>query len=258
MKTIKKFLLPLLIILLTSSLSYGQSRANDLQDLVGIKGSSAEMDLENRGYVHIKTAKSNYDIYSFWWNPRKRKCVSYHMADGRILSIVNTLPADCNKSSNYNNSNNSYSNYNSYNHQAQHHNNNNTHYNNRDHDAAFERGHTDGLYNKPYHNIYGDSDLKNAYSEGYGSGVGQRNNNTSYHSGNGGYKSHVAVNDLVNWSASSAYDELNARGFREETEFHNDGKLVKVWYNSSTKQCVKTWEKNNNILGIKHSEKCRN
>lgn len=57
MKTIKKTLFPLLILLFSATSTFSQGRANDLQDLVGVKGSSAEMDLENRGYIHIKTSK---------------------------------------------------------------------------------------------------------------------------------------------------------------------------------------------------------
>jgi len=255
MKTICKTLFFILFIS-TGTLS-SQSRANDLQDLVGVKGSSAEMQLENRGYYHIKTAKSNYDIYSFWWNNQKRKCISYHMTDGRVVSIVNTLPADCNKSANYNNSNNnSYSNYNSYNHQYQDH-SNNTHYSNRDHDEAFERGNTDGMYNKPYHNIYGDSDLKNAYSDGYTSGVNKRTNNTSYHSGQGGYAAHVSVKDLVNTEASSAYNQLKRRGFHEARRHVENGGLQIAWLNNKTKQCIKTVEKQNTIIYIKgNSAQC--
>jgi hypothetical protein len=254
MKTLIKTLF--FILLFSANTSFSQSRANDLQDLVGVRGSSAEMELENRGYYHIKTAKSNYDIYSFWWNSRKKKCVSYHMADGRVVSVVNTLPADCNKSSNYNNSNNSYSNYNSYNHQYQNH-SNNTHYSNRDHDAAFERGHTDGLYNKPYHNIYADADLKSAYSDGYGSGVGQRTSNTTYHSGQGGYKAHVEVRDLVNTEASSAYNKLKNRGFHEARRHVENGGLQIAWLNNRTKQCIKTVEKHDSIIYIKgNSAQC--
>ena len=106
MKTNLKNYLPLLILLFAVTLSFSQSKANGLQDLVGAKGSSAEYELENRGYKHIKTEKSNYDVYSYWWNSQHKKCVSYRLNDGRIKSIVNTPPADCNKTnnSNYNSS----------------------------------------------------------------------------------------------------------------------------------------------------------
>lgn len=255
-KTLKK-LLPLLILFISVSMAYGQSRAQGLQDLIGAKGSSAESELQNRGYVHIKTAKSNYDIYSYWWNYTNKKCVSYHMADGRVLSIVNSMPYDCNKSSSNNGNNNGY---NSYSHQAHHHADNNySHYNDNNQENAYERGFNDGLHNKSYHNIYNDSNQKSSYSKGYGSGIGQRNNNTSYHSGSGGYQSHVQVSDLDNWLASSAYDEMRSRGFREEGEFVGSGdkhRLFKVWYNTKTKQCVKTAEKNGKITMIQKSDKC--
>ena len=80
------------------TLAYSQNPSHYLQDLVGIKGSYAELDLEKRGYVHIKTDKSGYDVYSSWWNSRKKKCVTYHLSDGRVQSIVDVPSADCNRS----------------------------------------------------------------------------------------------------------------------------------------------------------------
>ena len=255
MKTIEKKLLILLILIISATTSFGQSKANGLQDLVGVKGSSAENELENRGSIHIKTAKSDYNIYSYWWNNRERKCVSYHLTDGRIKSIVNTMPADCNKSTNTNTSGR-YGKYNnSYAHQAHHH-DNNSHYSNQSHDDAFERGFNDGLHNKSYHNIYNDSNEKNAYSKGYGSAVGQRNQNTSYHSGYGGYKAHVQVNDLYDMLATSAYQKLKSRGFIQNKRTNKDGKVYTLWYNRSTDQCIRTIEFSKYITTVEKSTYC--
>ncbi len=80
------------------TIAYAQNPSRDLQDIVGEKGSYAEMDLEKRGYVHIKTDKSGYDVYSSWWHPYKKKCVTYHLSDGRVKSIVDVPDADCNQS----------------------------------------------------------------------------------------------------------------------------------------------------------------
>ena len=112
MKKLQK--ITIAIVLLFSISLLAQSNANELQDLVGAKGSSAEYELENRGYVHIKTSKSNSDVYSSWWNWQKKKCVSYHMEDGRIQSVVNSMPYDCNKNANGSgvHTSNNYSSYN--------------------------------------------------------------------------------------------------------------------------------------------------
>ena len=98
MKKFAKVLLPLLVLLFSVSMTHSQSKAQGLQDIVGSKGSSAEYELKERGYVHIKTDKSSNEVYSYWWNNKNKKCVSYRLNDGRVKSIVNTLPADCKKS----------------------------------------------------------------------------------------------------------------------------------------------------------------
>ena len=99
MKSYLKNLSILILFVSASAMTYGQNPSRDLQDIVGEKGSYAEMDLEKRGYVHIKTDKTRYDVYSYWWNPYNKKCVSYHLSDGRVRSIVDVPAADCNQSS---------------------------------------------------------------------------------------------------------------------------------------------------------------
>jgi len=99
MKNLKNQLPLFFLLLFTSYFTYSQNPARDLQDIVGEKGSYAEMDLEKRGYVHIKTDKEGYDVYSSWWNPDRKKCVMYHLNDGRVRSIVDVPPSDCNQSS---------------------------------------------------------------------------------------------------------------------------------------------------------------
>lgn len=97
MQYVKYFLA--LSLIFVSAVMYCQSPAKDLQDLVGVKGRDAETQFENRGYVHMNTSKSDYDVYSTWWNSRKKKCVTYRLSDGRIQSVVNVPSSDCNRSS---------------------------------------------------------------------------------------------------------------------------------------------------------------
>lgn len=99
MKNYVKNIAVLIFLFMTLGVTYGQTPSRDLQDIVGEKGSYAEMDLEKRGYVHIKTDKSGYDVYSSWWNASKKKCVTYHLSDGRVQSVVDVPSSDCNKSS---------------------------------------------------------------------------------------------------------------------------------------------------------------
>ncbi len=130
MKNLQKFTIAL--VLLFSVSLFAQSRANELQDLVDAKGSSAEYELENRGYIHIKTSKSGYDSYANWWNPRKKKCIATRTSDGRIKSIVNTLPYDCNKSADGRGTHTS-NNYSRYNENYSHKNYNSDNFNNSYH-----------------------------------------------------------------------------------------------------------------------------
>lgn len=240
----------LILALMLSIQANSQNPARDLQHIVGEKGSYAEMDLEKQGYVHINTTKSGYDVYSNWWSQNKKKCVTYHLADGRVRSIVDVPPSDCNKSSGA-----GYSNRSSYNHSSYHH-NNNSHYSNRDHDEAFERGHNDGLYNKAYHNIYADSDLKMAYSDGYQSGVNQRGSNTRYHSNRGGYQSHARVDDVVGMSNDKTLETLVQRGFTMENKYAKDGRLHRIFYNSKTRQCIDVIGRDKHTRRVENSSRC--
>lgn len=240
----------LLSIFFITALTFGQSPSRDLQDIVGERGSYAEMDLEKRGYVHIKTNKSGYDVYSNWWNQSKKKCVSYHLVDGTVRSVTDAPPFDCNKSSNA-----GYSHGNSYGHSSYNH-SNNSHYDNGDQDMAFERGHNDALHNKSYHNIYGDQNLKSAYSNGYNSGVNQRSSNTSYHSGRGGYSAHTRVDDVVGLTVEAAIEKMAHKGFTKVDEYKHDGKTHRVFYHSKTRQCVDLRSMHDKVGHVENSTRC--
>jgi len=249
MKTMSSKLVPLLCLIFSCTL-LAQGPARDLQDIVGERGSYAEMDLEKRGYVHIKTTKFGYDVYSNWWSPSKKKCVTYHLADGKVRAVSNAASFDCNKSSNQ-----GYSQSNSNNHSSYHH-NNSSHYDNGDQDMAFERGHTDALHNKSYHNIYGDQNLKNAYSNGYQSGVTQRSNNTNYHSGRGGYQAHSQVNDVVGMQVETAVEKMGSKGFTIVDQYKHDGKTYRIFYNSKTRQCVELRSMHGKVGHVENSTRC--
>lgn len=246
-KMITIAIIPMLLVGLSSM---GQNPARDLQDIVGERGSYAEMDLEKRGYVHIKTQKYDYDVYSNWWNPGKRKCVTYRLTDGVVVSVSDVPDIDCNKSSG-----SGYSSYSSHNHYSHHH-SDYTHYDQRDRDMAFERGHNDGLYSKAYHNIYTDTSLKGAYSDGYNSGVNQRTSSTRYHSGRGGYHSHSRVDDIVGLSVDSAAERMGSRGFTEVNQFKAGGKTHRIYYNRETRQCVDVRSMHGKVGHVENSTRC--
>jgi hypothetical protein len=68
-----------------------------VQDLVGMRASSGEHELENRGYRFKNSSKDSDRIWANWWNSSERKCITVVTKDGKYDSITDTLPADCDK-----------------------------------------------------------------------------------------------------------------------------------------------------------------
>ena len=104
--------------------------------------------------------------------------------------------------------------------------------------------------------MYGSSGERDAYSKKYTKGPAQRNDNTGYQSGRGGYVGHERTEDLLGMDAVRAYDQMERRGFRQQKEHSNDGKTYRVWYNSKTDQCIKTVSENKRISEVMRSTHC--
>jgi hypothetical protein len=66
----------------------------DLADLIGARGSSAETELQSRGYQFT----SNLGSSALWWNPGTKTCVSVNVDNGRVVSIVKSPKRDCRQS----------------------------------------------------------------------------------------------------------------------------------------------------------------
>ena len=236
---------PIKIIALTASVSLMTAPVmaaapSDLADLVGQRGSSAESQLEARGYSLHHASQGDDRSYTYWWNSSKKKCVRVTTEDGRYAEIKSEGASDCGQKSGdagvavaigaaaligaI-----------ALSHKSHNHNDNN-HYGNAQYEADYERGYNDGLYNYPYHN-YSRSDY---YSQGFEAGVRQRNHNGSYRDPyyGGGYGSYVNVNDLVGRSSSDARSELSSRGFSLiETDDRYDGKYRTYW-RAASEQCI--------------------
>lgn len=85
---------PIAIILAISSFGPAVAQVpSDVSDLVGARGAGGETQLEARGYRHITTNTVRGTKWSFWWNDRRRQCVSVATTDGRYAAI-NTVPAE--------------------------------------------------------------------------------------------------------------------------------------------------------------------
>lgn len=243
MTTLKKITFVLVLILYSSPIFAQES---SLQNLVGNKASSTEMDLESRGYRLISTKKSNYASFTTWWSDDKNKCISVKTEDGRTASIIKKSPSDCGQYTQA--AHNDYTN-NDYNSHS-------NHYNADLHQSAYEKGYNDGKYARGYNNHYYSDNETEAYAQGWQKGTAvQSNNNERYDTGYSGHKTQVQYNDLKGWAAHSAYDVLHQRGFREVERYKKD-RLWIVWEHRTTQKCIKTGEDGGKIREIAESEKC--
>ncbi len=98
------FLLSCLVMFLSQD-TQSQEKAYDLDDLIGVRASSSENAIEDRGYDLIKVDKSSDQIYQYWWNDRKNRCAIVRISDGKVRSAVRAPDSDCEKGR-YSNSNN--------------------------------------------------------------------------------------------------------------------------------------------------------
>lgn len=67
----------------------------NLQDLVGARGSSGEVQLQQRGYEFLRTDKSDEGVYSYWTEKETGKCVTVRTEEGRYQSLVYAPSSDC-------------------------------------------------------------------------------------------------------------------------------------------------------------------
>ncbi len=67
----------------------------NVSDLVGVRGSSGQSELENRGFRNVDGFKSGTTAYTIYWNDRTRQCIQVATADGRYDSIVELQHPKC-------------------------------------------------------------------------------------------------------------------------------------------------------------------
>jgi hypothetical protein len=71
------------------------AQAVGLEDLVGARAGQAEAALRARGYEIVRTEPGEDRRYAYWWSQARRQCVAIAVMDGRLNSIAQALPADC-------------------------------------------------------------------------------------------------------------------------------------------------------------------
>ncbi|MBK1718690.1 hypothetical protein [Thiocystis violacea] len=72
---------------------HGGSGAAALQDLVGAKASSGEMEMDNRGYEYASGSKGGGSSYTNW--VKGSHCVTIRTENGHYRSIVDVTMLDC-------------------------------------------------------------------------------------------------------------------------------------------------------------------
>lgn len=75
-----------------------QGSAPDLTDLVGARAAGAETQMEARGYRVTGGSTVRDTKFTFWWNDRKRACVSVSTVEGRYTAITAVPPGNCDAS----------------------------------------------------------------------------------------------------------------------------------------------------------------
>ncbi|WP_066218334.1 hypothetical protein [Formosa haliotis] len=264
MNLIKKHLVVACVVLAGTSTLFAQDTARELKSLVDMRASSLDGEMRDHGYSLHDTNKSGYDSYQNWWNSSLNKCVTTRVSDGRVKSIVNTLPADCGKNSNsnshHNNHNNSHNN-SSYNRNAQY-----SDLNGWVSTSAYSELESRGFRQVKEHQDSGKTYrlwknnrskqcVKTTSINKRISSIVDSNNCDESSSSHNSYKD-SEYKDLKGWPATSAYSELESRGFRQTKEHQDNGKTYRIWSKHSSHQCVKTLSENKRITEIYATDKC--
>ncbi len=267
MKNIKLKHVAMLFLMTITFSTQAQDTPNELRDMVGMKAAYLDDDLSNRGYKFIKNQKSNTDSYSYYWNNNKSKCITTRTNNGRVASIVSTPSADCGK-----NGNNSYTHH-DYGYSQNHQNDNekqsyrrgyhdghkrtkNNNYSSQIQMNAYDQGYRDGYGNKPMDSYYAKDDYSNThqYYNSYNHNNNGNNSNSGNHNNNSGG---ININELKGMKSKAAYASLEQKGFSNTKTFQEDDVTYKLWYNSKSDQCVKTFSKNYYIARIENSNNCK-
>jgi len=66
-----------------------------LSDLIGVRGSAAESQMEARGYANAGGSAEGNAMVSYWRRESDGRCVAVTTSDGRYQAIAPAEPADC-------------------------------------------------------------------------------------------------------------------------------------------------------------------
>lgn len=87
-------LLPLALSLACAS-DGGSAPSSELGDLIGVRGSAAETQMEARGYTAAGGGDEEHTSTTYWRRNADGSCVSVRTSDGRYQAIEPAMPEDC-------------------------------------------------------------------------------------------------------------------------------------------------------------------
>jgi hypothetical protein len=80
---------------LAATIAQAQQPVRTLDDLVGIRASSGEQQMNSRGYTFVRGEKAGDSSYTYWREPRTNKCVAVRTTNGEYASLVYASDTDC-------------------------------------------------------------------------------------------------------------------------------------------------------------------
>lgn len=85
--------------LMVAGIAVAQTPAG-LSDLVGARAAGAETQMQARGYTNVGGTTGDDRVWTVWWNPRTRSCVTVATVEGRYDSITASPEPDCSRPQN--------------------------------------------------------------------------------------------------------------------------------------------------------------
>lgn len=86
------------------SLGAQAASTSHLNDLIDMRASSGEHQLEERGYTYKNTVKISSSSITYWWSADREQCIAVTTKEGRYSAIMNQPSEVCGHSSSNNHS----------------------------------------------------------------------------------------------------------------------------------------------------------
>lgn len=82
-----------------SSVAASAQTPENIRDLVGARAAGAETQMQARGYSNVGGETGDDRVWTYWWNPATRTCVTVSTVQGRYDAITTSPAPDCQRHS---------------------------------------------------------------------------------------------------------------------------------------------------------------